>query len=396
MTWKLMKAINFIIVKIFSILPLKSNYIVFNSKPDFCDNTWAFYDYLKEKGLDKKYHIIWLVEHPELYCNNNNNNTLFISNVPTLFWLKRDYYLTVSKFVIYTHVSPIRSWRKNQVFIHTRHSASQLKDIYGADEKYDYKRKSADYHLICGNDGYNRVLSRPDYPECSLIRIGMPRLDLLFQHEDCVKVMFGQKNYNKVIIAMETFKQTYDWNDSSCKRTYGLNILTKEEELLLLDDYLCYNNLLLIIKPHPMQLNNYAKISSLSNIKFITNEILKEKGIQLYQLLENTDALITDYSSVFYDYLLTNKPIAFTIGDIGDYKRGFIIDNPLEEMTGNKIKTLDDLKNFLYQVMNNEDNYIKERENLKKRVFDYTDNNNCKRLYTFLIEKGLKKGGKIQ
>ena len=146
-----------------------------------------------------------------------------------------------------------------------------------------------------------------------------------------------------------------------------------------------------MIKPHPLQVLDHIKVGELRNIKFITDKMLADNRIQLYELLENMDALITDYSSVYYDFLLLNRPIGFTIGDIENYKRGFIIDNPLDEMTGEKIKNLDELKLFINHVLSGQDDYEEERATLIKRVFDHPDNMNCKRLYKFMVQNGLRK-----
>ena len=54
------------------------------------------------------------------------------------------------------------------------------------------------------------------------------------------------------------------------------------------------------------------------------DEYLKEKEIKLNQILSATDALITDYSSIYYDYLLTDKPIGLTINDIDEFKMSIL------------------------------------------------------------------------
>ena len=60
--------------------------------------------------------------------------------------------------------------------------------------------------------------------------------------------------------------------------------------------------------------------------KFMTQRHLK-KGLSVYALLRNADALITDYSSAYFDYMLLNRPIAFTVEDIEEYRKrsGFCI-----------------------------------------------------------------------
>ena len=57
-----------------------------------------------------------------------------------------------------------------------------------------------------------------------------------------------------------------------------------------------------------------------STIHLLTEEIISEQYGTLYTFLGTTSALITDYSSVFLDYYLLNRPVAFTINDYEEYK----------------------------------------------------------------------------
>ena len=98
---KLVKAFNYVFMKIFSLLPIRKNHIVFNSIPDYSDNAWAFYRYLIRNRYNKTYRIIWLVKDPYRYPKEEN--VLFIDNNPKLFWFKRDYYLATAKFAVFTH-----------------------------------------------------------------------------------------------------------------------------------------------------------------------------------------------------------------------------------------------------------------------------------------------------
>ena len=62
-----------------------------------------------------------------------------------------------------------------------------------------------------------------------------------------------------------------------------------------------------------------------SNIHLLTEEIISEQYDTLYTFLGTTSALITDYSSVFLDYYLLNRPVAFTINDYEEYKRQNVV-----------------------------------------------------------------------
>jgi CDP-glycerol glycerophosphotransferase (TagB/SpsB family) len=74
------------------------------------------------------------------------------------------------------------------------------------------------------------------------------------------------------------------------------------------------NNSLLILKFH---IN--TKHNSLNNIKDLSNIIIYDDNIDLYSFLPFTDILITDYSSIYYDYLLLNKQTILYVFDIDRY-----------------------------------------------------------------------------
>ena len=112
--------------------------------------------------------------------------------------------------------------------------------------------------------------------------------------------------------------------------------------------------------------------------------MLDDKKVQLYELVENCDALLTDYSSIYYDYLFLNRPIGFMVGDLDEYKRGFIIENPMDEMPGDIIHNTSELKHFIRALLNGNDGHEEERLRLRSEVFLYFDNQNSKRLFEFI------------
>lgn len=380
---KLSRLIDYGLIKCMSLLPISRNMIVLHSLPDYSDNAWAFYQYLIDRGYNRKYRIIWLVEKPEKY--KPEENVRFVCGESKWVLFRRDYYLARAKFVVHTHRTPIGRWRKDQVFINTTHSASQLKAAGGELQKTAW-RSAPTYRLRCGEDGLRKMMKTTGKPESHFLVIGMPRLDLLYRHRDCVSELYPGHKYAKVVIVMETFRQNRNFIDSSFVNTYGMNLIRSEAEQRRLDDWLVANNVLMIIKPHPMQDLSCVRMESLTNIRFLAPLELCDRDIQLYQLLENCDALLTDYSSIYYDFLLLNRPIGFMISDMDAYSRGFVIDDPVAEMPGRKLERFDDLLGFLEDLKQGKDDHQAERKALTDKVFKYQDDNNCKRLMDF-IEK---------
>ncbi len=96
--------------------------------------------------------------------------------------------------------------------------------------------------------------------------------------------------------------------------------------------------------------------------------------------------LITDYSSVFNDYLLINKPILFTTDDYLEYKKikGFMVNNYMDLVPGIKVNDFKEFYNALEQFKKGIDNYSEERLEYCKKVNKYLDGNSCYRLANFL------------
>ncbi|MFR1380466.1 MAG: CDP-glycerol glycerophosphotransferase family protein, partial [Clostridium neonatale] len=121
---------------------------------------------------------------------------------------------------------------------------------------------------------------------------------------------------------------------------------------------------------------------STNNILFLTQNDIENKKINLYSLFNETDALLTDYSSVNFDYLLLNKPIGYVIDDFENYKNrpGFAMKNPLDVMPGDKLYSVKDLYRFIETLLKGEDNYRESREKVNEWANKYHDNKNCERL----------------
>ena len=154
--------------------------------------------------------------------------------------------------------------------------------------------------------------------------------------------------------------------------------------MIYLDNLLKSISAGLVIKIHHLQDMSFISTSNFTNIVYITDNDLIEHDIQVNELLENANLLITDYSSVFYDYLLVDRPIGFMIGDYNDYKRGFVCLNPFDEMPGEIISSKEELYKFILDSRKGIDRFAKQREMIRNKVFIYRDDNNCNRLYEWM------------
>ena len=372
------KIINRVVLFVFRIIcPVHNNYIVLESEVDYSDNVKAFYDYLIRNDWNKSYKIIWFVKNTSKY-DDMPKNVVFTSRQGNGIHWKADYYIAASKFFIYTHQGWLKKRRRNQVAIHTTHSAYQLKKLVPS------KKPMSDYALMCSDFVADARYRYFKLPRNHMLVLGMPRIDLLYKHKQCLKDIIPNYSKEKIILAMPTMKKAQNWDDGGFSDDYILNIVRSKNDLLKLNSILKEFNYYLIVKIHHLQDVTVLKMMSCNRIIYLNDEKLLDLGIEVNELLENSDILLTDYSSVFFEYLLLNRPIGFMVADKEEYLRGFYKDNPFEDMPGHKMQSVDDLYIFINNVENGMDVYTEDREKLRDKIFKYQDSDNSMRLIQWI------------
>ncbi len=114
-----------------------------------------------------------------------------------------------------------------------------------------------------------------------------------------------------------------------------------------------------------------------------------DKEIDLYEILPDVDVLITDYSSIYFDFLLLDRPIVFINNDIKEYinARGLLL-NPYDFWTpGFKVDTQRDLEEKLMLSINHPDYYKKERETVKSIMFEVENNKSREKIWEIIKSK---------
>ena len=201
--------------------------------------------------------------------------------------------------------------------------------------------------------------------------IGYPRYNwMLTESSHAEQYMCGLKGEaTLVVIWMPTFRNNQNsyMPENDIKYNYDIPLIKNERNLMELNEYCRKLKVKLVIKRHPQQKEYSCEKNNYSNICFISNNDLEEEGIQLYELLKYTDALVSDYSSISFDYLLLDKPMAFCLDDYKTYSkgRGFVFENPLDYMPGKHMYEYDDMINFLNDLVTKNDKFVNERKRIR-------------------------------
>ncbi len=370
-------------------VPVKKNQLLFISTPDYADNAYAFYKYM-QNHYKNQYDYIWLISksYPELPSDTIDTHFIrYTSKRHRYQTLKAIKSILTSEYIFYTHISPMQTLKKRnkQSIINLWHGCG-----YKAHERTASQSKQTDnrfdYVLVPGKEF---IATKQKFWGCvqeAILPIGYPRYDQLFIKSDTARqyAIDIKQNANTLVIWMPTFRKTKNnqFPEESITYNYDLPILHSIDSLKELDFYCKQFNIKLCIKRHILQIDYEEENIPCQNIVFIDNDDIEEAGIQLYEILPYTDALISDYSSIAVDYLLLDKPIGFCLDDFEQYKstRGFVFDDPLTYMPGTHIYTFEDLIQFLADVATDKDPYTNERHEMMTLMHNPC-NNYCERIW---------------
>lgn len=350
----------------------KQEMIFFYSNLGFRDNVKAFYDYLIQKRYNKHYQIVVSINDYQQFEKKAPENVIFVNNKEGIkYFLKAKYaFYCFGKY-------PIKP-AKSQTVVNLWHGMP-LKRIGNMEKGLEKKDYNFFTKIISTAEIFNPILEKSF--SCSpeqVVIMGQPRNDEMFVENRRMDTAV-RRGSKRMILWLPTYR-----NDRQEMPLLGVS----GEQLRELNNFLKEQGCRMIVKIHPLQ-EFSQNLGKLSNIEFITQDELGRAGMSVYSLLRAADALITDYSSVFFDYMLLDRPIAFTVEDISKYKeeRGFSFENPYEYMPGPHIEDISGIKNFIEDVVSDRDSYREERQKVNDVVNYYQDGDSSKRIAEAFLGK---------
>lgn len=221
---------------------------------------------------------------------------------------------------------------------------------------------------------------------------GAPRNDLLSKNYRSWFAKLFESNLDGQNLIMFTptfrssqFNPTHNEGDRNWGNLFGFEEFNQEE----FESYLEEKKIYLIVKLHWVeetivkeQIENFNS----NRIKLLTEDEICASGLDLYELLSSIDLLITDYSSIYFDYLLLDRPVLFTPVDLKTYekKRGFLLE-PYETWTpGPKVTSQNQLQVELSKLLSDRDYYLTERNWIKNIIHTHTDFCSAERVWELI------------
>lgn len=383
---KITRVINQLLIVILNrifilLVPLKSKRALFisDSRETLGGNLKFMYDYLEDKNYER---VVILKKDVRLKRTLKDK-------------LNMIKYLSTAKYIFLEDIVQATSHlkiRKGQELVQLWHGP-------GAYKRFGHSRESTDLKRI--HKGYKKYTKaivsseaiRPCYAEAFGIDVekiqatGFPRTDIFFNEayiQTKKKELYEKYTFlqnKKVILFAPTYRGTtltdahYDINKLDLKKIY---------------EALKNENYIFIFKWHPFLHNNITleKDKNYNEYKkypdFYYN-LSEERDIN--DLLLVTDVLVTDYSSVIFDYVFVNKPIIYFTYDFEKYvQNGRGLYFPFEEYVyGEVTRTDDELIKAIQEGKMEEE----KRKQFTEKFVGACDGNSTKKTYEWVFENKL-------
>ena len=285
----------------------------------FSDNPRALYQEMKQQDRFSDFSYVWVVRDASMRIEGAK--TVKFGSL-AFFYCKTYPFMIRKKDQVYLqtwHGTPLKRLAhdiqisSDAKFYRSGLNAQEMQSTYDDDvKKYTY--------MIAPNSFCTRVFqSAFGIEKERLIETGYPRNDILInadeQKKQEIRARLGIPEGKKVLLYAPT------WRDNSfvaAGYTFELQADFRKWKEMLADEYV------LLFKPHYLIINKFSETEELNG--FLYNVDASSEISDLYLI---ADVLVTDYSSVFFDYAILGRPIYFYMYDLDSYReelRGFYID----------------------------------------------------------------------
>lgn len=336
------------------LLPKNKKLIVFESflGKQYSDNPRAIYEYMTEHY--PTYTLYWSVDRRSLASLHDFDiKKLKRFSLKWLFMMNRaKYWVTNSRLPLWIpkpsetiyvqtwHGTPLKKLAADMDEVHMpgTNTEQYKRNFINEAQKWDY--------LISPNQYSTTIFKRAFQFDKTVIESGYPRNDFLVQANNDetinnLKEQMGIPLHKKVILYAPTWRDNEYYDKGRYK--FELQLELDKLQKSLSDQYVILLRLHYLVA-EDIDLTSYES--------FIYNYSHYEDIRDLYLV---SDILMTDYSSVFFDYAILKRPMLFYVYDIATYRdtlRGFYFDFE-KEAPGPLVKTTDEIIATIKQIENN-------------------------------------------
>lgn len=308
-------------------LPRKKKLVIFESfhAKQYSDNPRAIYEYMKEKYPD--YELLWSVDKSAIRLFED-------FKVPYLRRFSAQWFLTFPRAKYWVNNVRLPAWMPKPagtVYIQTWHGTPlkklgvDIEEIHmpgteTATYKKNFVTESSKWDFLVSPNSYStEIFKRAFMYEGNVIESGYPRNDILATPSETlmsnIKSQLGIPKEKKVMLYAPTWRDNEFYQKGKYKFEFQFDLERWKEKY--------GSEWVLLSRMHYLVAENF-NFSAHEGVVFNVSDYPDIRDLYLI-----SDLLITDYSSVFFDYAILSRPIVFFMYDLETYRdqlRGFYFD----------------------------------------------------------------------
>lgn len=284
---------------------LDDKLILFNSFAgrNYDDSPKVIFEHMIADERFKDYKMVWAFHEPGKYIVNGAEKI----KTDTL-----EYFITALKARVWITNSSVGRGLdfkgKNTLYFNTWHGTPMKKmgtDIDKGNQAFSSKGKNQ-FDVMMSQGAYEtEIFSRSfGVPKENFLEAGLPRNDIYVnyteEYRNAIREKLGISSDKKIILYCPTFREYEKDENQGCVLIPPMDLRKWQNELE--KDYV------LLFRAH----YEVAKVMDIQENDFVRNMTAYPN---LSELMVASDMLISDYSSVFFDYSIMDKPMLhFTYG----------------------------------------------------------------------------------
>jgi len=373
-------------------IPRKKKQMILVGTADglFIDNVKYFFLHLEKAKPDLKHYF--LTSNSLVFKNltNHFDNILFYPSLKSMWIMLRSGIVVMDntvldqkfRFVFLKGAKHIQIWHGAGIKKFWNNNPKLTTRILQPYFAFTEKKRHFD-SFISTSEFFTKNYFQQAFQSHQFPRTGYPRNDIFWQDnpydkfifletdDKCLQKIkeFKEKN-NKVIAYVPTFRGV---------RGQGNN--APAFDMVRLNQFAEENNLLFVFKLHPILSNSNAELE-------FDRILWHESNKDIYPILLYCDAMITDYSSIFMDYMILNRPILFYMYDKEDYEERDreLCDFYQDFMIGKQAHQQSELETNILEALFLGSQNQEKRKIALDTTFQHQDANSSQRLLQHITE----------
>lgn len=308
------------IFNLFKLFPLKNKVVFLVS---FGDNSKYIFEEMTNQGIEVETVVLYKGSSKNYFLDNENIKLVPFESYNLFHFLLSIYHLATSKYIFvdnYFGILSATNFKDEVEVIQLWHASGAIKKFGLQDQSVDFRSERAkqrfqrvynNFHkVVVGSDVMANIFKKAfNISNDRIVRTGIPRTDFFFNHElhHDIILKLVQENpdlkYKKKILYAPTYR---DNELDYFKLELDLEKMYHEMK----DEYV------IILRLHPAIKNtvNYSELYP----NFVYD--YSSSNYDINELLLIANYLVTDYSSIPYEYSLLNRPMIFFAYDLEEYK----------------------------------------------------------------------------